>query len=64
MEYLQFAFKSLGHFIGVAIILSMVLTFLFRCWNRLWRHANIRKHGYPPQHCDADGDFKKDEEEN
>jgi len=25
-------------------------------WNRFWRHWNIRKHGYPPPHCDADGD--------
>lgn len=26
--------------------------------NRILRHWNIRKHGYPPAHCDADGDFK------
>ena len=26
--------------------------------NRIMRHWNIRKHGYPPAHCDADGDFK------
>jgi hypothetical protein len=26
--------------------------------NRFLRHMNIRKHGYPPPHCDADGDFK------
>lgn len=25
--------------------------------NRSWRHWNIRLHGYPPTHCDADGDF-------
>lgn len=33
----------------------------------MWRHMNIRKHGYPPIHCDADGDFKgseKDVDEN
>jgi hypothetical protein len=28
--------------------------------NRILRHWNIRKHGYPPPHCDADGDFKND----
>ena len=28
--------------------------------NRILRHWNIRKHGYPPEHCDADGDFIKD----
>ena len=31
---------------------------LFRAWNRLMRHLNIRKHGWPPAHLDADGDFK------
>ena len=25
--------------------------------NRILRHWNIRKHGYPPDHCDADGDL-------
>jgi len=47
---------------------SPVLTFFLACivaqaicniWNRTFRHWNIRKHGYPPQHCDADGDFKE-----
>ena len=35
-------------------------------WYRFWRHFNLMKHGYPPEHCDADGDFKqtKEEEEN
>ncbi len=27
--------------------------------NRPLRHMNIRKHGWPPQHCDADGDSAK-----
>ena len=34
---------------------------LIKCWNRFWRYWNIRKHGYPPPHCDADGDFKETE---
>jgi len=29
--------------------------------NRILRHWNIRKHGYPPVHCDADGDFKEED---
>ena len=29
--------------------------------NRIFRHLNIRKHGYPPAHCDADGDFRMDQ---
>ena len=31
--------------------------------NRILRHKNIRMHGYPPIHCDADGDFKVEEKE-
>lgn len=36
----------------------MVTHTVFVIWNRLMRHLNIRKHGWPPGHCDADGDFK------
>lgn len=31
--------------------------FLAMAINRPLRHMNIRKHGWPPEHCDADGDF-------
>lgn len=27
--------------------------------NRILRHWNIHKHGYPPPYCDADGDFQQ-----
>jgi len=42
----------------------MVTNMLFRMWNRMLRCLNIRKHGWPPIHCDADGDFKSDPEDN
>lgn len=63
MEFLQFTFQSFWHFIGTAILLGGVLNFIFVMWNRFWRHWNIRKHGWPPVHCDADGDFKTEEED-
>lgn len=28
----------------------------FRCWNRRMRSRNIVARGWPPAHCDADGD--------
>ena len=31
--------------------------------NCIMRHWNIRKHGYPPSHCDADGDFRETDKE-
>ena len=50
-------FQSLEHFVGCLIILSMTFKLILILWNRFFRHWNIRKHGYPPAHCDADGDF-------
>ena len=33
--------------------------FGFRAWNRYCRMRNIRDHGWPPPHLDADGDYKE-----
>ena len=44
----------------VLVFASMGLGFLFKCWNRMWRHLNVRKAGWPPLHLDADGDFKRE----
>lgn len=41
------------------VMLCTVPHVMFRCWNRLLRHLSIRKHGWPPEHVDADGDFKR-----
>lgn len=35
----------------------------FKIWNRFMRHLNIRAHGWPPPHCDADGAFKAEEKD-
>lgn len=37
-------------FVGERVVVFLI--------NRPLRHWNIRKHGYPPSHCDADGDFR------
>ena len=51
--YLTFFLSCLAvHLINLALIY---------CINRPLRHRNIKLHGWPPVHCDADGDFKKDE---
>ena len=66
-EILEITFKSFWHFVGMALLLSGGCNLIFRCWNRLMRMLNIRKHGWPPPHCDADGDFppvpEKDDDE-
>lgn len=60
MDFLNFMFEGFWHFIGCAMILGGIGNGICFMWNRFWRHWNIRKHGYPPNHCDADGDFKVD----
>lgn len=62
MKVLEFIFSSVWHFLGCLILLRMILCFVFLIWNRLFRHLNIRKHGYPPDYCDADGDCMNKEE--
>lgn len=37
-------------------LVYVVSWFVFRVWNRFLRMLSIRKHGWPPSHCDADGD--------
>lgn len=46
----------------VLCVLLLVINLIQFTTNRILRHANIRKHGYPPAHCDADGDFKPEKE--
>lgn len=41
----------------------VILRYAYRIINRIFRHWNIRKHGYPPAHCDADGDFRPEDNE-
>ena len=43
------------------IALAMIESLLRFCINRPLRHRNIKLHGWPPKHCDADGDFKTTE---
>lgn len=55
-------FKFLGYWFMAAMILHVPAKLIIFLINRPLRHYNINKHGYPPKHCDADGDFKKEKE--
>jgi len=44
--------------IAVWGVVSIVRYIGFKLPNRAFRSMNIRKHGWPPEHCDADGDFR------
>jgi len=62
LEILKFALSNFWVFVGFISILSTILYFPMFVINRILRHRNIRKWGYPPEHCDADGDFKTEKE--
>lgn len=63
MTFLEFAFQSLGHFIGVFFLLSLLIGYPVSIINRKIKHNTLRRMGYPPAHCDIDGDFAKEEGE-
>lgn len=56
-----FEFASGSPFLAffLAIIIGDCIRIVY---SRTMRHLNIRKHGWPPAHCDADGDFKEEPE--
>lgn len=66
MEFVNFIFSHFFIWLGFVIILYMIGKFHFNVYNRTLRHRSIMKHGYPPEHCDADGEFpeKNDDNEN
>lgn len=46
-------------FFLAAILAALVSNIL----GRFMRHLDISKHGWPPAHCDADGDFQEGQSE-
>ncbi len=54
--------KFVGYWIIIALILNITANVIAFAINRPLRYWTIRKHGYPPNHCDADGDFKDEKE--
>ena len=53
--------KFVGYWIMIAVMLSIPAKVVAFAINRSLRHWTIRKNGYPPSHCDADGDFKDED---
>lgn len=59
---MELIFESIWNFVIVFAIFSYLIYTLLES---LFKFLNIRKHGYPPKWCDANGNFKKlDEEKN
>jgi hypothetical protein len=60
-KILEIAFSGFWPFVGMAILLNGAAYFLvnmvIRIWVRFTRVLMVRKHGWPPEHLDADGDW-------
>jgi len=52
-------FNFIGYWLMITIFIGVPAKLIGFIINRILRHWTIRKHGYPPPHCDADGDFKE-----
>ena len=64
MDIYQFMSDSpyVASFLGILVMLIIRCLF-FQLPNRYFRSKNIAAHGWPPEHCDADGDFKSKSDE-
>jgi len=64
MDLVEFIFRDFWHFIGILILLYVAIYFvanlIINSWPRFLRMLMIRKHGWPPSHLDADGDWKNE----
>lgn len=63
LEFFKFLVSDFWYFIAFCIILSMILKCIYGIVHKIVRHYTILKVGYPPAHCDGDGDFKNIEKE-
>ncbi len=57
MTLFEFMDSSPFTAVCLALIIAAVIKCVFVfCINRPLRALNIKRHGWPPPHCDADGD--------
>ena len=65
LEILEFALSGFWKFAGCLTLFYCALFFmvngLLQLWSRFMRTLMVRKHGWPPSHLDADGDWNQHE---
>jgi len=55
MEILDFVFSSFWRWLGSMTMLYVIVHYFVYLLNSFVRHRTIRKLGYPPPHCNCDG---------
>lgn len=67
MEALKFIFSSFWIWVGFMLMINLVLYFIvnmiLKMYNKKVKHKTLRMIGYPPEHCDADGDIIREIED-
>lgn len=60
-KIIEIAFSGFWPFVVILVLLNGIAYFiinaLLRIWSRFMRMLMVRKHGWPPAHLDADGDW-------
>ena len=56
--------ETIGNQPFLTVIVVYIVTHgVFLCCNRIVRGMNLRKLGWPPPHCDGDGDFRPEKDD-
>lgn len=63
MDFLRFIFSDFWIWLGFVIIVLTPLGLVYNTISRKIKAKTIRMCGWPPAHCDSDGDFKKDKKD-
>lgn len=63
IEFMEFVFSGFWVWLGVAAFIDIVLSVLLKAYSRTMRCLMVRKHGWPPPHLDADGDWKPEKKQ-
>jgi hypothetical protein len=67
-KILEIAFSGFWPFVGMMILLNgaayFIVNMIIKMWVRFTRVLMVRKHGWPPAHLDADGDWKPEPKSN
>ena len=63
-EIIKYSTSGFWVFIGCYSLITIVLYYIFRIFNRILRVITTSINGWPPEHLDSDGDFKSKEDGN
>ncbi len=63
MEILKFIFSNFWIWLGFTFIFFNICYGMYKLIVKTLRHRVLMKHGYPPEYCNVDGEFKNEIED-